>query len=206
MTLLLTQGPVYIERIIEICCSQIPASNSASGATQFSHQRPYCPPTGSTGPRPDSRNPEAPSSPPPSMKLVPGPRPMRPFHTWTHCLPTLRRQKTGGGCPFPCSPPPGEPSGQDRERSSKEEGHLLGRSAAAPASPGLGHTAHRAEVQDTQGLAPLGKPSTNSPGPKPSMCRGRDVGILGLDTPQLTTTGHHSGGGSLCDTRPPRQK
>lgn len=106
---------------------------------------------------------------------------------------------------LPCSPPPGEPSGQDRERSSKEEGHLLGRSAATPASPGHGHIPHRAEVQDTQGLAPLGKPSTNSPGPKPSMCRGRDVSTLGLDTPQLTTTGHHSGGGSLCDTRPPRQ-
>lgn len=43
---LLTQGPVSIEHIIEICCSQIPASNLASGATQFSHQRPYCPPTG----------------------------------------------------------------------------------------------------------------------------------------------------------------
>lgn len=45
---LLTQGPAHIKRIIEICCSQIPApfpaSNSASGSTQFSNRRLHCPP------------------------------------------------------------------------------------------------------------------------------------------------------------------
>lgn len=40
---LLTQGPAHIKRIIEICCSQIPAP---SGSTQFSNWRLHCPPRG----------------------------------------------------------------------------------------------------------------------------------------------------------------
>lgn len=117
VTPLLTQGPVYIEHIIEICCSQIPASNLASGATQFSHQRPYCPPTGQHRAQSrfnEFRGPFFPTS----MKLVPGPRPIKSFRTWTHCLPTLQRQKTGGGCPFRA------PRHQESRRGKTEKGQV----------------------------------------------------------------------------------